>query len=449
MKTSTRLRGPVIKTALPGPRSQELMAISEQYEPKASSEQVPIVWKHAEGVWATDMDDNTFLDFTSGVLVANAGHSHPRLVRAMQEQAEKAVNTYDFLNEWRPQLAKKLVEITPPNLTRAIVLSTGAETIETAMKIARLYTGKHEIVAFHGAFHGRTFGAMSVNGKRSSPGIKGFGPFLPGVVFAPFPYPYRSILCRGHEDECSERCFEYFKWIIETESEKDIAAVLVETYQGSAGSIIAPKDWLQNIAQWCKENGALLIIDEVQASFGRTGKLFGFEHYGIEPNLLCLGKGISSTVPVSAVVGEEDIMNSLTPGSVSSTHGGNAFSSRVALENINVILEEKLPENAARIGALLDARFRSMQSKYPVIGEVRGLGLVFGIEFVKDPETREPAPEMTQAIVDEAFQRGIVMIAPIGFYSNVIRIAPPLIMTEEEAQLGADLLEEAIAAVVG
>ena len=172
MKTSARLRGPVINTELPGPRSREIMAISEQYEPNASSEQVPIVWKHAEGVWATDMDDNTFLDFTSGVLVANAGHSHPRLVRAMQEQAEKAVNTYDFLNEWRPQLAKKLVEITPPNLTRAIVLSTGAETIETAMKIARLYTGKHEIVAFHGAFHGRTFGAMSVNGKRSSPGIK-------------------------------------------------------------------------------------------------------------------------------------------------------------------------------------------------------------------------------------------------------------------------------------
>ena len=225
--------------------------------------------------------------------------------------------------------------------------------------------------------------------------------------------------------------------------------MLVETYQGSAGSIIAPKDWLQNIAQWCKENGALLIIDEVQASFGRTGKLFGFEHYEIEPNLLCLGKGISSTVPVSAVVGEEDIMNTLTPGSVSSTHGGNAFSSRVALENINVILEENLTENAARIGALLDARFRSMQSKYPVIGEVRGLGLVFGIEFVKDPETREPAPEMTQAIVDEAFQRGIVMIAPIGFYGNVIRIAPPLVMTEEEALLGADLLEEAIAAVVG
>jgi 4-aminobutyrate aminotransferase len=449
MKTSTPLRGPSINTALPGPRSQELIAVSQQYEPGAASEQVPIVWKSAEGVWVTDMDDNTFLDFTSGVLVANAGHSHPRLVRAMQEQAENAVNTYDFLNEWRPQLAKKLVEITPPNLSRAIVLSTGAETIETAMKIARLYTGKHEIVAFHGAFHGRTYGAMSVNGKRSSPGIKGFGPFLPGVVFAPFPYPYRSILCRGHEDECSERCFEYFKWIIETESEKDIAAVLVETYQGAAGSIIAPKDWLQNIAQWCKDNGALLIIDEVQASFGRTGRLFGFEHYDIEPNLLCLGKGISSTVPVSAVVGEEDIMNSLTPGSVSSTHGGNAFSSRVALENINVILEENLSENAARVGAVLDARFRDMQRKYPIIGDVRGLGMVFGLEMVKDPESREPDPDITHAIIDAAFQRGIVMIAPIGFYGNVIRIAPPLVITEDEALLGADILEEAIASVVG
>ncbi len=449
MKTSVRPRGPEIKTELPGPRSRELIAVSQQYEPQAASEQVPIVWKHAEGVWVTDMDDNTFLDYTSGVLVANAGHSHPRLVRAMQEQAEHAVNTYDFLNEWRPQLAQRLVEITPPNLSRAIVLTTGAETIETAIKIARLYTGKHEIVAFHGAFHGRTFGAMSVNGKRSSPGIRGFGPFLPGVVFAPFPYPYRSILCRGHEDECSERSFEYFKWIVETESEKDIAAVLVETYQGAAGSIIAPKPWLQMMAQWCKENGALLIIDEVQASFGRTGKLFGFQHYDIEPNLLCLGKGISSTVPVSAVLGEEDIMKTLTPGSVSSTHGGNSFSSRVALENINVILDENLSDNAARIGAVLDERFRAMQRKYDIIGDVRGLGLVFGLELVKDRETREPDPAATHAIIDEAYQRGLVMIAPIGFYGNVIRIAPPLVITEEEALLGADILEEAIAAVVG
>ena len=329
------------------------------------------------------------------------------------------------------------------------MLTTGAETIETAIKIARLYTGKHEIVAFHGAFHGRTFGAMSVNGKRSSPGIRGFGPFLPGVVFAPFPYPYRSILCRGHEDECSERSFEYFKWIVETESEKDIAAVLVETYQGAAGSIIAPKPWLQMMAQWCKENGALLIIDEVQASFGRTGKLFGFQHYDIEPNLLCLGKGISSTVPVSAVLGEEDIMKTLTPGSVSSTHGGNSFSSRVALENINVILDENLSDNAARIGAVLDERFRAMQRKYDIIGDVRGLGLVFGLELVKDRETREPDPAATHAIIDEAYQRGLVMIAPIGFYGNVIRIAPPLVITEEEALLGADILEEAIAAVVG
>jgi len=412
------------------------------------SEQVPIVWKHAEGVWVTDVDGNTFLDFTSGVLVANAGHSHPRLVKAMQEQAAHAVNTYDFVNEWRPRLAQKLVEITPPNLTRAIILSTGAEATETAMKIARKYTGKHEIIAFHGAFHGRTYGAMSVNGKRSSAGIRGFGPFLPGIVFAPFPYEYRCLFCKDN-GKCNLRCFDYLDWVVETESEKEIAGVIVETYQGGAGSIIAPKEWMQRLERWCQDHSALLIIDEVQASFGRTGRLFGFEHYGIKPNLLCLGKGISSSVPVSAVVGEEEIMNVLTPGSISSTHGGNAFSSRVALENIEVILEERLAENAARIGAKLGERFREIQQKYPILGEVRGMGLVYGLEIVKDPKSREPDPEATKLIIEAGWQRGLLMIAPIGFYGNVLRIAPPLVITEEEAMLGADLLEQAFAEVAG
>jgi 4-aminobutyrate aminotransferase-like enzyme len=209
---------------------------------------------------------------------------------------------------------------------------------------------------------------------------------------------------------------------------------------------MAPDGWFPKLEAWCRKRDILLIIDEVQASFGRTGKLFGFEHYGITPNLLCLGKGISSSVPLSAIVGEERIMDALTPGSLGSTHGGNALCSRVALENIDVIIEEGLSENAARIGDLMMTRLRELEGRFACIGDVRGLGLVFGIEIVASRETKEPDAELTRRIIEAAYQRGLLLIAPIGFYGNVLRLAPPLVITEEEAMSGCDLLAEAIAA---
>ncbi|MER3405488.1 MAG: aspartate aminotransferase family protein [Chloroflexota bacterium] len=440
---------PIIKTELPGPNAQRYLADSRHYEPRSMSEEVPIVWKRGERVWIEDVDGNVFLDFTSGVLVTNVGHAHPKLVVAMREQAGLVTNCYDFVNEWRPTLARKLVEITPPNLDKAIILTTGAEAVEAAVKMARKYgaeRGRYEIVAFHGGFHGRTYGALSLNGKRSSAGVRDFGPFLPGVVLAPFPYRYRCPWCRG-QAACTMQCFDFFEWVIETESEKRIAAVLVETYQGAAGSIIPPVEWFQRLERWCQEHDALLIIDEVQASFGRTGKMFGFEHYGIRPNLLCLGKGISSSVPVSAVVGESRVMDLLPPGSISSTHGGNAFCARVALANIEIIEQERLVENAARVGAALLERCKAMAARYRVLGEARGMGLVLGLEIVKEKESREPAPDTAREIVERCYRRGLLMIAPIGFYGNVLRIAPPLVITHEEAMLGADILEQVLAEV--
>ena len=442
------LDGPRIVTELPGPKAQELLALSRKYEPRSMSDQVPMVWARGERVWLEDVDGNVFLDFTSGVLVVNAGHSHPRLVAAMQEQAGRVVNTYDFVNEWRPRLAQRLIEITPPNLDKAVILTTGAETTEAAIKLARKFTGRYEIIAFHGAFHGRTYGAMSIGGKRSTAGMKGFGPFLPGVVFAPFPYCYRCPFGQT-PDDCRLHGTDYLDWLVETETEDNVAAVIVETYQGAAGSIMAPEGWFPKLEQWCRERDILLIIDEVQASFGRTGKLFGFEHYGITPNLLCLGKGVSSSVPLSAIVGEGRIMDALTPGTMGSTHGGNALCARVALENIDVIIDEHLSENAARIGEVMMRRFQELQQRFPSIGDVRGLGLVFGLELVTDRQTREPDPQLTRRIIEAAYRRGLLLIAPIGFYGNVLRIAPPLVITEDEAVAGVDLLAEAIAEVTG
>jgi len=262
------------------------------------------------------------------------------------------INCYDFPTEYRLQLARKLVEITPPNLDKAFLLTTGAETTEAAVKLSRLYTGKYEIVAFYGAFHGRTYGALSIGGKKSGAGTRGFGPFLPGIILAPFPYCYRCPFDRTYP-ACKTYCFDFIvDWVLPCESENRIAAFITETYQGGAGSIIPPREWMKKLEKLAGEKEALLIIDEVQASFGRTGRLFGFEHYGITPNLLCLGKGITSSVPLSALIGEARIMDILTPGSLSSTHGGNPFCSRVALENINIIMEENLVENARQGGGV-------------------------------------------------------------------------------------------------
>jgi 4-aminobutyrate aminotransferase-like enzyme len=434
---------PRVATELPGPRARDLIELSERYEPKSMSGQVPVVWKRGERVWLEDVDDNVFLDFSSGVLVVNAGHSHPRLVAAMRAQADQVVNTYDFVNEWRPRLAQRLVEITPPNLDKAVILTTGAETTEAAIKLARKFTGKYEIVAFHGAFHGRTYGAMSIGGKRASSSTKGFGPFLPGVVFAPFPYCYRCPFGQT-PDNCRLHGTDYLDWVVETESEDNIAAVIVETYQGAAGSIMAPDGWFPKLEAWCKRKGALLIVDEVQASFGRTGKLFGFEHYGITPNILCLGKGISSTLPVSALMAESRIFDVLPAGSMGSTHGGNAMGARVALENIDVIIEEHLSENAAAVGDAMLVALQALERENECVGDVRGLGLVFGIEIVKSKAGREPDADLTKRIIDAASRRGLLLISPIGFYGNVLRLSPPLVITEQEALLGVELLGQAI-----
>ncbi len=454
-----------------GPRTLELLAQSQKYEPRSMTEHVPIVWKRGERCYIEDIDGNVFLDFTSGVLVANAGHSHPRLVAAMKDQVGKVVNSYDFVNEFRPELAQRLVEITPPNLDKALILTTGSEVTEAAMKLARLHTGRKEIVSFQGGFHGRTFGAMSAGGKRSGAATKGFGPFVPGFHQAPFANCYRCVFDKKFPDcmnlETNPRswikhsqslqtgstpyCLDYLDWFTETETENDIAGVIVESYQGGAGSIIPPKEWMQGLAAWCKEHGIVLIADEVQASFGRTGKMFCFEHYGIEPNLLCLGKGISSSVPVAALVGESAIMDKLGPGTMSSTHGGNALSSRIALENINIIQDENLVENSAAMGEICKARFEEFKTKYSCLADARGLGLVWGLEIgdVNNPIPKQPDAKTAKAIVHAAWKRGLLMIAPVGHYGNVLRLAPPLIITETELNGALDILEEAFAECAG
>lgn len=435
---------PRIITELPGPKSRQYLELSRRYESRSLSEQVPAVWERAEGAVVEDVDGNRFIDFTSGVLVMNVGHCHPDHVAAIREQAGKLLNCYDFVNVPRVMLAKKLVELTPPNLDRAFILTTGSEAIEAAIKVARRYTGRHEIISFHGAFHGRTYACMSVGGKM---GVKKkFGPMLPGVHFAPFCYCYRCVFDKTYP-QCNCYCLSYLDWLVETETTGDVAAVIVETYQGAAGSIIPPVEWMQRLEEWCRKRDVLLIVDEVQASFGRTGKMFGFEHYGIAPNLLCLGKGISCGVPCSALVGESRIMDILEPGSMSSTNGGNPLSCAAALASIEIIEREGLCENAAVVGSKMLERLKEIEREHEIVGEARGLGLAIAVEIVKDKASKEPAPDLTKLIIRKAFEKGLLLIAPIGLFGNVIRIAPPLVITWELAEKGLDILAEAISEV--
>lgn len=432
---------PSIKTELPGPKAQRFIEMSRQYEPHSMSDQVPAVWRSAEGAVVEDVDGNTFIDFTSGVLVTNIGHCHPKQVAAIREQAGEVMNSYDFVNPWRAQLAKKLVEITCDNLDKAFILSTGGEAVESAIKVARRYTGKYEIIAFHGAFHGRTYMAMSVGGKQ---GIKrDFGPMVPGVLHAPNAYCYRCIFDQTFPD-CDFTCLRYLDRLIDTESTGNVGALITESYQGGAGSIIPPGDYMQRLKKWCEERGIVFILDEVQSSFGRTGKMFAYEHWGIKPNLLCLGKGIGSGVPISALVGESRIFDVLEPGSMSSTSGGNPLCSRAALTSIEVIEEENLVEKSAKLGQVMLDRLNDMMRKYEIVGDVRSMGLVAGVEIVKDKASKTPDAAATKRITEETYQRGLLTIAPIGFHGNVLRIAPPLVISEELLNKGLDIMEYVI-----
>lgn len=443
--TTTSFR-PQIKTALPGPRSQEILKTSESVEPKSIKRQFPLVWKKASGVSVEDVDGNLFLDFTSSVLIANIGHSHPRLQKVLIEQIQENIHSYNFLNPPRVELSKRLVEIAPPSLNRAFIATTGAEVIELALNAARQYTGKSEILSFFGGYHGKTYGAVSVGGKSSS--REGLGSSMPGVIHAPFPYCYRCDFGKSHTN-CESLCFQFIDRLLQCVGNNDLAAVIMEPFQGNAGQIQPPKEWVQKVAQWTKDKGAILIMDEVQASFGRTGKLFAFEHHDVVPNMVVAGKGISGGIPLTVLLGESRILDALKPDSLSSTHGGNPLAARAALETINIIFEEKLIENAATVGAHLVGELEKLQKKYPVIGEVRGVGLMIGVELVEDPVTKKPAKDLAKKVINHAIQMGLLLIQPIGFYGNVIRMSPPLVLTKEQADIGVEILDQAFQRALG
>jgi len=319
-------------------------------------------------------------------------------------------------------------------------VTTGTDATEAAMRMARRASDGFEILAFHNAFHGRTYGAASAGG---SMGVKkGFGPMVPGFLHAPFPYCYRCPFGRC-QSECGMFCMEYLDYVISKESCGELCAVITEPYQGGGGSITPPPGYFEALDKWCKDKGLIFIFDEVQSSFGRTGKMFAFEHFDIKPDLVTLGKGLGSGVPCSGVMGTSAIMDILPPGSMGSTNGGNPLSSRAALTAISIMEEENLVANSANMGELFKARFEKIQAKHEQLGDIRGMGLVWGLELVKDAESKTPDPELTRRTINNAFQMGLCVIAPIGVHKNVVRVAPPLVISEAEANESLDIFEAA------
>lgn len=429
-----------VKTPLPGPKSKDLFDRWAKVEAQCTGYQAKLVWDHASGVVVTDVDGNTFIDWTSGVLVTNVGHCHPDLVKAVQDAAARLLNNYECLNVPRVEAAEKLVSVLPKHLDKCFFLSTGSEAVEGAIRIMKRKTGKFEIVSFYGGFHGRTYAGLTAGGLAGPK--KGYGPTIPGAIRVPFPYCYRCPF-KANPETCDMLCLDYIDDAVRANSTGSLAGVIVEAYLGAAGFIFAPEGWFPRLEQWLRARGLLFTLDEVQSSFGRTGKFFAMEWEGLTPDLVCIGKGIGSGPPASAIAARGNVIGVLGQGEMSSTMGGNPISSAAVAAVVDIMKREKLAENALRIGNLMKARLLQMKERSPYIGDVRGRGLVMGVELVKDKKTKEPAPDLTRKLIDLAAQHGL-LIGSVGIFGNVIRVAPPLVITEAEAHESLDIFEKAL-----
>jgi 4-aminobutyrate aminotransferase-like enzyme len=430
-----------VKSPLPGPKGKILLDRWHKFEADAVGFQAPVVWDHAKGCVVTDVDGNTYLDWTCGVLVTNVGHCHPHLVAAVQKAATRLLNNYECANVERIEAAERLVKALPKHLNRCFFLSTGSETTEAAHRLMKRKTGKFEILSFHGGFHGRTYGAQSMGGMPSPK--KGYGPSIPGMIRAPYPNPYRDPFGWCDDAPRFKRYFDHLEEIVAANSTGSLAGCIVEPYEGAAGFIFPPKGWLKRLEEWVHAKGMLLTVDEVQASYGRTGKMWAVEHENVKPDILTIGKAIGCGVPVSAVAATADVFSCLSKGEMSSTLGGNPVASAAVSAVLDIYEREPLVENSAKMGAYMKQRLQAMALKCKYLGDVRGMGLVMGLEIVKDKKTKAPAPELIKPLIVDCANHGL-LVGSVGMFGNVIRVAPPLCITKAEADESLAIMEGAL-----
>ncbi len=403
----------------------------------------PIVISEANGAVVRDVQGREYIDCFAGISVVNLGHCHPEVIEAAFSQARKLVHacSYVYYIPVVAELAKRLAEITPPRLQKTFFGNSGAEAVECAIKLARKFTKKYELIALMCSFHGRTLGTLSVTGQAGRRKYD-MGPYLSGVSFAYPPYCYRCPFGKTYPG-CDVLCARFVRDVIEYCTSKGIAAFIAEPVMGEGGIIPPPPEYFKIVKETLDEHGILFIADEVQTGFGRTGKLFAIEHYGVEPDIMTLAKGIADGFPISACIAREDIGNAFEPGDHLSTFGGNPVSAAAALANINVMLREKLPEKAAEKGAYIMKRLNELREKYTIIGDVRGMGLMIGVELVKDQVKKTPAVDETGKIRDLCREKGL-LIGSGGVKGCVLRIQPPLVITMEQIDKALNILEAVI-----
>jgi 4-aminobutyrate aminotransferase len=455
---------PWIRTDLPGPRAAQLIANDEQYTSPSYTRVYPLAVERGSGAVIEDVDGNRFLDFTAGIAVCSTGHCHPRIVAAIQEQAAKLVHMSgtDFYYAPQGDLAKKLAQIAPGGgHKRVFFTNSGAESVEAAFKLARYHTGRQHMIAFFGAFHGRTLGALSLTGSKVVQ-RRGFAPLIPMVSHIDYPNCYRcgekcrrskvesptsesndlrlsTFDLRPHDACCLDSLNQLEDLFRRTVAPQEVAAIIVEPIQGEGGYIVPPLAFHQELRKLCDKHGILLVADEVQSGMGRTGKMFAMEHWDVMPDIICLAKGIASGMPLGAIIAREGIMD-WGPGSHASTFGGNPISCVAALETIN-LLENELMENARVVGAHLKDRLNELMTKHRLIGDVRGLGLMLGMELVRDRATKEAASTERDEIVQSCFRRGLLML---GCGISTLRFCPPLVVTKEQCDVAVDIIDEVL-----
>lgn len=401
----------------------------------------PIVVERASGCDVTGQDGKSYLDFYSGIAVTNAGHGHPKVVAAAKAQMDKLVHccSYVYYNPRAGELGKRLAEVTPGSLQKSFLGNSGAEAVEGALRLAKQFTKRKEVVCLTMGFHGRTVGTLSVSGNRRVK--KGTGPYLSGVAFAPAPYCYRCPF-KSTYPGCGLACAEFMDQVLQFQTSGDVAAFVAESVMGEGGIIVPPAEYFAIATRIVREEGALYIADEVQCGFGRTGKMFACEHYGVEPDIMCMAKGIADGFPLSAFTTRPEIAAAFTPGDHLSTFGGNPVSCAAALANLDVMRDEGLPGNAVRRGEQLMRRLRDAQAQNPIIGDVRGKGLMIGVELVSDAR-KTPAVKEAQRVRELCREKGL-LVGIGGVYGNVIRLQPPLILTAAQADRAADILEQVL-----
>jgi 4-aminobutyrate aminotransferase/(S)-3-amino-2-methylpropionate transaminase len=426
-----------LRTDIPGPRSREILERKERVIADPLSIYIPVVIERGQGATLTDVDGNTFIDFTGGVGCLNVGHSHPRVVEAAQEQLERFSHT-DFTivpYETYVGLAERLCELAPIPNAKAAFFNAGTEAVENAVKFARSHTGRPAVIGFEGGFHGRTLLSLSLTSK-THPYKAGLGPFAPEVYRVPFPNDYR-----GPDWKTALASLE--RALVTQVAAETVAAIVIEPVQGEGGFVVAPREFVQGVRRICDEHGIVMVVDEVQTGFGRTGKLFAIEHYGVEPDLITVAKSIAMGLPLSGVIGKAEIMDAPGDSAIGGTYVGNPVAQAAAHAVLDVIEEENLCARATVLGDTMRARMESWKERFPQIGDVRGLGAMLAIELVRDPSTKEPDAETATAVVEEAVSNGLLLLKS-GIYSNCIRVLAPLTLTDAELDEALGVWEQAL-----